>query len=438
MLVNIKLNLWDKINIITMYIDWIVFFSVVYSIGKIKISNIKYLIRSILIILFMGFINVSNIFPNIKIILCIILGILFYKISSKDKIYKCIIVNLLFWLGIMVTEAISIGIVVAINQLNSIQPILNGNIYRFEAVVISKLIILIEFIIFKYFKLSLEFKPKDMILIGIPILSNIVSLLLIFEYNLTQNIPNKANIIVLVFTISLMVLSNITLIIVIGKIINDDKIKLEYELIKERIKTNHKNYEKINEIHNKIRYIYHDLKNHMICIQGYSTKEEIISYINDLDIEISDFESLKTTGNQTLDIILGEKKYICKKHNIEFEEYINIYKLEFLKDVDICTIFANALDNAIEACLKIDGEIQKRIDVKATYINGFSILKFTNSKSNEIKFTDGRIKTTKNDSKIHGIGLASIKYIVNKYEGEVIVNYSENEFILKIMIPISE
>ncbi|HBM7274834.1 TPA: GHKL domain-containing protein, partial [Clostridioides difficile] len=47
-----------------------------------------------------------------------------------------------------------------------------------------------------------------------------------------------------------------------------------------------------------------------------------------------------------------------------------------------------------------------------------------------------RIQTSKDDDKIHGIGLASIKYIVNKYGGETIVNYSDNEFILKIMIPI--
>ena len=51
------------------------------------------------------------------------------------------------------------------------------------------------------------------------------------------------------------------LIIVIGKIVQHDKIKLEYELINERINTNHKRYEGINEIHNKLRYVYHDLKN---------------------------------------------------------------------------------------------------------------------------------------------------------------------------------
>ncbi len=149
-----------------------------------------------------------------------------------------------------------------------------------------------------------------------------------------------------------------------------------------------------------------------------------------------DFEYLKNTGNKTLDIVLSEKKYTCSRYNIQYEEYINISKLDFMSNVDICAIFSNALDNAIEACMKIDKDIEKVIDVKVTYINQFCILKFTNSKSNEIKLVNQEIQTSKSDKSVHGIGLASIKYIVKKYDGEVTINYSDNEFILKIMIPI--
>ncbi|EGT4237152.1 ATP-binding protein, partial [Clostridioides difficile] len=288
----------------------------------------------------------------------------------------------------------------------------------------------------KYFKLSIEFKPKDMVLIGLPILSNIVSLLLIFGYNLKNNFVSDDNIFVIVLSTLLIVSSSIIILIVIGKIVQDDKVKLEYELINERIKIDYKSYESINEIHDKLKYVYHDLKNHMICIKNYDTKEEIISYVNNLENKINDFEYFRNTGNKTLDIILGEKIYLCKKYNIEFEDSINISKLQFIQDVDICAIFANALDNAIEACMKMNNNTEKRIEVKATYVNGFAIIKFINTKVNDIKFIDERIKTSKDNNRVHGIGLASIKYMVSKYDGELIVNYSDNEFILKIMIPI--
>lgn len=436
MLGRLNVELWDIINIITGCVDWIIFFLVLSIVGKKRVSNIKYILCMIIIFICMALVNVKNIFPNVKIFICIIIGTLFYIGLYEDKIHKCIVVSLLFWLGLIIAEGLAIGLVVVINQLNNIDIILNGNLFRLESIIISKIFLFIVLILFKYFKLSLEFKPKDMVLIGIPILSNIVSLLLIFGDSLKNNSVSKDNMYVIVLTISLIVSSSIIILIVIGKIVQDDKLKLEYELINERIKTNHKSYENINEIHDKLKYIYHDLKNHMTCIKSYDTKEEMISYINNLEYQITDFENFRCTGNKTLDIILGEKIYLCKKYNIEFEDNINISKLKFIQNTDICGIFANALDNAIEACICIDDEIEKRIEVKATYINGFSIIKFINSKANEINFIDDRIQTSKDDNKIHGIGLASIKYIVSKYDGETIVNYSDNEFILKIMIPI--
>ncbi len=430
------LDVWNIIDTITAYIDWIIFFSIININGTKKISNIRYLLRVSIILFGMGLINISNMFPNTKIVLCIVTGILFCKFSYENSIAKSIIMNLLFWLGLMFIEVISTGVVVILNNLDSIQSILTGNIYRIQAIFISKILLFMELILLKYFKLSLEFKFKDVVLIGLPILSNIVSLLLVFGYNFNQNIHSKSNLIVLAFTVLLMIASSIMLLIVIGKIVKDDKLKLEYELINERINLGHKNYENMIQAQEKLRYVYHDLKNHMICMKSYDTKEEIISYINNLEFQINDFENLRNTGNKTLDIILNDKIHLCKKYNIEFEDSINISKLNFIKENDICAIFANALDNAIEACININDEIEKRIEVKATYINGFAVIKFINTKINDIKFTGDRIKTSKEDNKIHGIGLASIKYIVNKYDGEVIVNYSENEFILKIMIPI--
>lgn len=59
-------------------------------------------------------------------------------------------------------------------------------------------------------------------------------------------------------------------------------------------------------------------------------------------------------------------------------------------------------------------------------MNEFAIIKFTNTKVNAIRFSDEGIQTNKNDKKMHGVGFSSIKYIVSKYNGEVIVNCSDN------------
>ncbi|EGT5015670.1 ATP-binding protein, partial [Clostridioides difficile] len=301
MLTNLSVGFWNIINLVSGTIDWIIFFLVIHLVGKRKISNIRYIFTTIIIIIFMAYINVVKVFPNIKILLCMVIGISFYITSYEDKIYKSIIVSLLFWLGLMVAEGSAVGLVVFINKLNNINITQHENLFRIQAIIMSKVFLFIGFILFKYFKLSLDFKPKDMILIGIPILSNIVSLLLIFEYNLRVNTITTENLFIFIFAILLILSSSIILLIVIGKIVQDDKLNLEYELINERIKTNYRNYENINEVHDRLKYVYHDLKNHMICIKNYDTKEEIISYINNLEFQISEFEHFKNTGNKTLD-----------------------------------------------------------------------------------------------------------------------------------------
>ncbi len=288
MLASFKLELWDVINLITSYIDWTVFFVVISTVGLRKIHDIKNIIRIFLILLFMSYINLSDVFANTKIVICMILGTLYYKLSYKDKIHKCVLINLIFWLGIMIIEALSISIIVMLHNLDSIQALLVGNTYKLEAVIISKVILLIGLIGFKYFRLSLEFKPKDMILIGIPIGANILSLLIIFGYNIKNSIYDRLNILSLILVTFFLVSSSIILIIIIGKIIRDDKIKLEYELINERINTNYKNYDQIQEIHNKVRYIYHDLRNHMMCMKSYNTRDEIVEYIDNLNLQIND------------------------------------------------------------------------------------------------------------------------------------------------------
>ncbi|WP_131037281.1 ATP-binding protein, partial [Clostridioides difficile] len=320
MLTNLSVGFWNIINLVSGTIDWIIFFLVIHLVGKRKISNIRYIFTTIIIIIFMAYINVVKVFPNIKILLCMVIGISFYITSYEDKIYKSIIVSLLFWLGLMVAEGSAVGLVVFINKLNNINITQHENLFRIQAIIMSKVFLFIGFILFKYFKLSLDFKPKDMILIGIPILSNIVSLLLIFEYNLRVNTITTENLFIFIFAILLILSSSIILLIVIGKIVQDDKLNLEYELINERIKTNYRNYENINEVHDRLKYVYHDLKNHMICIKNYDTKEEIISYINKLEFQISEFEHFKNTGNKTLDLILAEKISICKKYDIQIED----------------------------------------------------------------------------------------------------------------------
>ncbi|WP_270660323.1 GHKL domain-containing protein, partial [Paraclostridium bifermentans] len=59
-----------------------------------------------------------------------------------------------------------------------------------------------------------------------------------------------------------------------------------------------------------------------------------------------------------------------------------------------------------------------------------------NTKQNKVNIREKHIKTDKKDTYLHGLGIKSVKSSVEKYSGEVVIDYSENRFIMKIIIPL--
>ncbi|NGT96949.1 sensor histidine kinase, partial [Clostridium perfringens] len=104
---------------------------------------------------------------------------------------------------------------------------------------------------------------------------------------------------------------------------------------------------------------------------------------------------------------------------------------------DICTIFSNCIDNAIEACKKIKDN-NRYISLKGNCVNNFYVIKIENSKTNKIKKLNGDFLTDKKDKFLHGIGLKNIRLALEKYNGEIIIEPLDDKFILKMLIPINQ
>ena len=138
--------------------------------------------------------------------------------------------------------------------------------------------------------------------------------------------------------------------------------------MKEKINLEYRYYKKIEENQEKIKRIYHDINNHMICISNLSNEKDVKEYVKSLDLNIGYINF--NFGNKILDIIISEKYQLCKDKGIRFDIVADFSKLDFIDMMDLCVIFSNALDNAIEACDKIlDDSKDKYISVNVTYIN---------------------------------------------------------------------
>ncbi|MGL5756689.1 MAG: sensor histidine kinase, partial [Paraclostridium sp.] len=235
---------------------------------------------------------------------------------------------------------------------------------------------------------------------------------------------------------------NVILISIFINSIKSEKEKVKMEFVNEKLDMQYKYYLTVKESQEKMRQVYHDMNNHMENIKSLkNSSEDVNKYINNIEDEVKSTKNIYNTGNVLLDIILNEKSKACMENNIDFNAGIDFSKCEFIDMIDISSIFSNLIDNAIEACNKIDdnkiddNNIEKYINIKSTFIKGYYVVRCENSKTNKVIIKNNKIFTSKKDKFLHGIGIDSIKSSIKKYDGELKIKDSESKFIATIHIP---
>lgn len=183
---------------------------------------------------------------------------------------------------------------------------------------------------------------------------------------------------------------------------------------------------------------YHDLKHQIAAIRSESDPEKRESYLSELDEVIEVYESRHKTGNSILDTVLSGKGMLCAQKGIEFLSYADAAKLSIMDKMDICSVFGNALDNAIESVQTIADPEKRQIRLYVYSQNQFLIIRVENYYEGHLKYEDGGLKTTKKRAEFHGYGLKSIIDTAEKYGGNATITTENNLFQLILLIPCAD
>ncbi|MDO5300586.1 MAG: GHKL domain-containing protein [Clostridia bacterium] len=186
------------------------------------------------------------------------------------------------------------------------------------------------------------------------------------------------------------------------------------------------------KIHNieAVNHKYHDMKNLLLYLEkGTRDLPEIRRFIQ----EMEPYEALVSTGNEAVDIILSEKIKICQQEGICCVPYVDGRMMDFMSPLDICTIFGNALDNAMESCRMIKEPENRQISMKTNRKGDHVILVFRNTYGNKPDIRGGIPVSSKQDRENHGFGLKSIRYIAQKYGGQLNCQVEGQEFVLTLL-----
>ena len=195
-------------------------------------------------------------------------------------------------------------------------------------------------------------------------------------------------------------------------------------------------YQQSQETLDLINYKYHDLKHHIIALRAEENKEKRNAYLDKMEDEIRSYEAQNKTGNKVLDTLLTAKSLYCMREKIALTYVVDGARLDFMDVMDICSIFGNALDNAIECEKKIPETEKRMIHVSMFVQQTFLIIRFENYCEGELNFEQNLPVTTKKQAEFHGYGLKSLRHTVHKYGGEVDIDVEDQWFRLKILIPL--
>lgn len=173
--------------------------------------------------LFSIFLIISSFYINIgadsRIWICILITIVFYKFNYRVNIYKCLVISFFYWLVLIGINALSMLLVISVNNLDNMNILLSGNLYRYEAIFLGKLILAILLYIYKISRKNFKISKKE-IYICVPIIANLLSFFILYDYiiNLVKISPEKR--IAFLAIVFLLILSNISIFVLIRIILN--------------------------------------------------------------------------------------------------------------------------------------------------------------------------------------------------------------------------
>lgn len=215
-------------------------------------------------------------------------------------------------------------------------------------------------------------------------------------------------------------------------------------LLENQVRQMQKEIAEIQDIYTDMRGLRHDMRSHLanisLLVKGAadSMEEELESYIGKMEETVSRLDFTCQTGNPITDIIIHQKGQEAEKKQIPFQvDFTYPYKLPI--DVyDIAVILNNALENAIEACDRAEGERQIRL---RSYVRGnLFFIEVENDFTGDIVMDkeSGLPVSSKGKGKLHGIGISNIQRCARKYMGDIDIAISETggrkRFSLTVMM----
>jgi len=193
-------------------------------------------------------------------------------------------------------------------------------------------------------------------------------------------------------------------------------------------------YRNLEQEQFQVRRLRHDMANQLQTMSALP-EPELRNYLNELIHSPVMEHTQNFCENHIVNIVLASKTTIMEQQQIRTDVEVSVPQEIPIQDSDLGAVFANSLDNAIEACDKLPGD-QRHISIKARTDKGLFVLKVQNPSIEKTVLQNGIPITTKKDQHSHGFGLASIREIAGRHGGSVEITEEDGMFALLVYFPL--
>lgn len=427
------MNIYELVDILTCFFEALMMLIILDTYCT-RRENIKLWMYAVGAVGLTALILISNIVFNFGLMnavgmsLCVFIASFMFKGNIPAKI----ILSATGVLLLAIVEILTMFIISAVLNVTTTVAVEDTSL-RLLGIIISKMltfaIVLFMRAIVK--ERELKIKPSYWILFSFIFASSHLAVFLLFtlSYNSHSTYLHGAS---AICSFGLLFSTGIALYLY-ERLSKQAEIEKQKQIFEQQLISQSKHLEEILVTQEQFRKFRHDLSNHLIVINSMFEEngcKDGIGYVNTMKSSISVSKHLIDTGNVALDAIINTKKAIAETKGIDFSVKIQVPQQMPVEANDICIIFGNALDNAIEACEKIKSG-HKRISLAVVYNNNSLYCKIANSASEPSKLS---LETTKADKKNHGFGIENIKTALMKYQSEPTITTENGEFVLKFIM----
>lgn len=208
---------------------------------------------------------------------------------------------------------------------------------------------------------------------------------------------------------------------------SEDTSERDMLLLRQHMEMQQENMNALEQNYRVQRKSAHEFEHHIQVIRDLLDRDEVDAvreYVDSLKKNRSILLYSVNSGHPVIDVILNQKYQTARENGIKMQIRVNDLSGLTIPTDSLVVVLTNLLDNAIEACRRIDG--YREIIGCVVYNDGLYIS--IRNTSEAVRIVDGKIPTSKEDSLSHGFGLLSVTYVLDKLGAEYTFGYEDGWF----------